>query len=301
MPADAPRIDVGPELATALVGRQFPQWAHLPVRPVCPGGWDNATFRLGPSLLLRLPRAVRYASQVGKEQRWLPWLGERLPLPVPEPLGIGAPDRGYPFAWSVFRWIDGTPLAAAGPVDDMRLADDLASFLAALQELATAAAPVAGSHSFDRGGDLAVYDAEARAALAALGGRSDGIDMAAAVAVWERALADRWTRSPVWVHGDVAAGNLLLRRGRLHAVIDFGYCAVGDPACDLAAAWTLFEGPARARFRAALPHDDATWHRAAGWTLWKAAITLAAASAPDPAPDPAPARRALAAVLAQTE
>lgn len=258
-------------LVAALVAEQFPVWRGRVVLPVLPGGWDNRTFRLGDDLLVRLPSAERYVAQVGKEQRWLPRLAPQLPFPIPAPVAHGRPGAGYPWPWSVYRWIDGTPLVA-DKADLDRLAVDLATFLAALRAVDVAGAPVAGAQNFHRGGDLSVYDGETRAAIAAL--RSD-IDGTSATAVWEAALSTRWQRPPVWVHGDIAAGNLLMRDGRLAAVIDFGSAAVGDPACDLAIAWTAFAGSSRSRFRAAVGLDAATWARARGWTLWKALITCA--------------------------
>lgn len=93
--------------------------------------------------------------------------------------------------------------------------------------------------------------------------------------MWQSGLSAPWHSPPVWVHGDVAASNLLVERGRLSAMIDFGCVAVGDPACDLVIAWTLLSGPSRAAFRAALPLNRATWARGRSWALWKALITLA--------------------------
>jgi aminoglycoside phosphotransferase (APT) family kinase protein len=245
---------------------------------VAGGGWDNRTFRLGEEMLVRLPSAERYVAQVAKEQFWLPRLAPRLPLPIPAPLAMGAPGEGYPWPWSVYRWIEGAT-AAASIIDDVKLAVDLAHFLAALQRLDAEGGPVAGAHNFFRGGPLTVYDAETRRAVAKLGGR---IDAGAVLAVWDTALAADWRGPPVWVHGDVTAGNLLVQGGRLSAVIDFGCCGVGDPACDLAVAWTYLEGEAREAFRAALPLDAETWARARGWTLWKALIVWAALPGANP-------------------
>lgn len=259
-------------LVRRLVATQFPHWAHLPVEPVAHGGWDNRTFHLGETMSVRLPSRGAYAAQVQKEQRWLPQLGPRLPLPVPAPLAVGEPGEGYPYPWSVLRWIPGEAASRAVIADAAGFACDLAGFLAALQTIDAAEGPAAGQHSFFRGGPLSTYDRETRAAVAALGERIDG---RAALAVWDEALASAWTAPPVWVHGDVAAGNLLVEDGRLSAVIDFGCCAVGDPACDLAIAWTFFEGDARTAFRAALPLDPGSWARGRGWTLWKAVILLA--------------------------
>lgn len=251
-------IDVA--LVTALIAAQFPEWAGLPVTPVAPQGWDNRSFRLGVDMVVRLPSAARYAAQVAKEQRWLPLLASALPLAIPTPIAMGQPCDIYPMAWSVYGWIKGTtatPNVACNP----SLARDLARFLQALHRTRSTDGPPPGTHNFHRGGDLAVYDAETRAALTNLQTR---IDTVAAAKVWDSALASAWQGPALWLHGDIASNNLLLQNGALCAVIDFGGCAVGDPACDLAAAWTLFDGDARATFRASLPFDAATWDRARG-------------------------------------
>jgi aminoglycoside phosphotransferase (APT) family kinase protein len=270
LPDEVP-IDVW--LVSRLIATQFPQWADLPIKPVKFGGWDNRTFHLGPHMTVRLPSAAAYSLQVEKEQRWLPRLAPLLPLPIPVPLAMGQPGEGFPWHWSVYQWLDGEIATIERIADRNEFATTLAQFLAALQRIDATDGPPPGSHNFYRGGSLTVYDGETRDALAALDGR---IDTGAAAAVWEAALAATWRGPPVWVHGDVAAANLLVERGRLSAVIDFGSSAVGDPACDLYIAWTLFEAESRKAFRAALPLDDATWARGRGWTLWKALITLAA-------------------------
>lgn len=259
-------------LVRRLVAAQFPQWAGLPVRPVANGGWDNRTFHLGEALSVRLPAARRYAAAVEKEQRWLPALAPHLPLPIPEPVALGRPGEGYEWPWSVCRWLPGEAADGSPPADLARFAEDLADFLLALQRADATDGPPAGQHSFHRGGDLAVYDAETREAL----GRLDGqVDTDRARTLWAAALASRWDRPPVWVHGDVAPSNLLVADGRLSAVIDFGQLCVGDPACDYGIAWTFMDAEARAAFRARLAPDPGTWARARGWTLWKALIIVA--------------------------
>ena len=266
------KSDITLGLVSELVATQFPLWATLPVRPVPLDGWDNTTFRLGDDMVVRLPSAERYVAQVEKEHRWLPRLAGELPLPIPHPLARGVPGAGYPFPWSVYRWLDGEP-ASAGTVPDLVLfATDLGAFLTALYRIDPDGGPAAGAHNFFRGGPVTTYDAEARAAIDALTGV---IDARAARAIWEAAVSAPQAVVPVWVHGDVAGSNLLVVERRLSAVIDFGCSAVGDPACDLVVAWTLFSGESRRAFRAALALDDATWARARGWALWKAAITLA--------------------------
>ena len=267
---DGVRIDAA--LVRRLISLQFPRWADLPVRPVEAGGWDSRTFDLGPHMTARLPSAAPYALQAEKEHRWLPKLAPLLPLPIPVPLAKGAPADGYPWPWSVYRWLEGEPVSVGDIADLRRFAADLAEFLNALRRIDPAGGPPPGRHDFFRGGPLTVYDAEARQAIVALRGR---IDTGAASAVWEAALGSKWGGPPVWFHGDVASGNLLIEDGRLGAVIDFGTSGVGDPACDLAIAWTLFGGESRDAFRAAMGLDDATWARGRGWTLWKGLITLA--------------------------
>ncbi|MFG1866527.1 aminoglycoside phosphotransferase family protein [Micromonospora arborensis] len=265
----ADRIDVA--LVRRLVAEQFPRWAHLPIRPVEVGGWDNRTFHLGDTMSVRLPSGAGYALQVGKEQRWLPVLGPRLPLEVPTPLAYGRADGSYPYPWSVYRWIDGRT-ARAERIDDLtRFATDLAAFLRALRAVDTSDAPAAGAHIAWRGGPLSTYDAETRAAIET---HRDRLPVDAVTSIWQAALDATFSGPPVWFHGDVAYGNLLVRDGRLAAVIDFGCCGVGDPACDTVLAWTLLHGPSRAAFRDALGLDDTTWARGRGWALWKALITL---------------------------
>lgn len=265
----APLIDAA--LVQRLVAAQMPQWAGLPISAADPQGWDNRTFRLGSQLGVRLPSAPGYVAQVDKEHRVLPLLAPHLPLPIPAPVALGEPGEGYPFAWSVYRWLDGT--AAAAPLaEPVAVARALAGFLTALQRIDPAGGPPAGPHSAWRGGPLQTYDAETRSCITALNGL---VDAGAMTSVWDAALAASWDAGPVWFHGDVAAGNLLLRDAQLAAVIDFGCCGVGDPACDLTAAWTLFDGPARGVLRSGLDADPGTWARARGWSLWKALITVA--------------------------
>ena len=263
-------IDAG--LARRLVDAQFPEWRHLPVNPVALGGWDNRTFHLGDGMTVRLPSAAPYALQVEKEQRWLPKLAPLLPLPIPTPLAMGEPAEFYPWHWSVYRWIEGETAKTAHIADLRAFAIALADFLIALRRIDPTDGPAPGQHNFHRGGPLSVYDGEARQAIAALEGR---IDIEAATAVWEAALASTWHGAPVWFHGDVAWGNLLVEHGSLSAVIDFGTSGVGDPSCDLAITWTFFEGSSREAFRSRIAYDNATWARGRGWTLWKALITVA--------------------------
>lgn len=256
-----------------LLREQFPQWAHEPVRPVDVQGWDNRTYRVGDTLAARLPSAEGYAAAVAKEQRWLPVLAPQLPVPIPVPLGHGQPGCGFRWPWSVAGWLPGVTAGPDRPTDPVGFADDLSAFLTALQAVDPTGGPAPGPHSAWRGGPLTTYDAQTRATAAALAAL---VDEAAVLEVWDAALqAPSRGGRPVWVHGDVAGSNLLVAEARLVGVLDFGCCAVGDPACDLVVAWTLFQGAAREAFRAGVAADPATWTRARGWALWKALLTLA--------------------------
>jgi aminoglycoside phosphotransferase (APT) family kinase protein len=284
-------IDVS--LARRLIDSQFPQWSQLPVAPVEVDGWDNRTFRLGSELTVRLPSGPWYAMQVDKEQRWLPVLARQLPLPIPLPVARGEPDAGFPYPWSVYRWLDGEP-ASTAQIDDLpAFASALAGFLTALRRVDATGGPAPGQHNFFRGGPLGTYAEETLRAIDALG---DEIPTAAVARVWEDAMSTAWDRAPVWLHGDVAAGNLLVRDGRLGAVLDFGSSGVGDPACDMVIAWTFLSGSSRDRFRAEIDVDAGTWSRGRGWALWKALISLAGQL--ERALQPAPARRDIERILA---
>ncbi len=265
-------------LVNRLIAAQFPQWQHLPVRAVANGGWDNRTFCLGEDMLVRIPSAADYAAQVEKEQHWLPRLAPFLPLPIPTPLAMGQPGEGYPWCWSIYRWLEGEPAAFAQVNDWRDFAMSLARFLVAFQSIDATDGPVAGAHSFYRGESLSHYDMGTRQAISQL---KDRIDVDSVAAIWEAALATHWPGAPVWIHGDISAGNLLIQNGQLSAVIDFGQLAVGDPACDLVIAWTFFSGESRAAFCDILSLDVDTWARAKGWALWKALITAAGFTHPN--------------------
>jgi aminoglycoside phosphotransferase (APT) family kinase protein len=266
------RAGIDAALVRRLIAAQFPQWADLPVTPVKVDGWDNRTYRLGSELTARLPTAPAYTPAVQKEHEWLPVLAPYLPVAIPEAVALGAPGEGYPYHWAVRRWIDGDTASLGNVADLDEFARSIASFILALQSVDGTDGPLAGAHSFYRGAAPAHYHDETVEALARLKGQ---IDTDLALEVWEAALAATWEGSPVWFHGDIASGNLLVQDGRLSAVIDFGTSGVGDPSCDLVIAYTFFSGTSREAFRTAVSQDAATWARARGWALWKALITLA--------------------------
>ncbi|WP_369264648.1 aminoglycoside phosphotransferase family protein [Streptomyces sp. R35] len=259
------------DLVRRLLAAQFPHWAELPLSPVPLSGMDNATFRLGDDLSVRLPRYSHWAGQVEREHTWLPRLAPRLPLPVSEPMAKGEPGEGYPFPWSVYRWLEGETATTETLADPLRTAEQLAEFITALHQLDPTGGPGPEASNAFRGvpmgdeRDSLAAEARVRPKIAALKGR---VDTDAVTQVWEAALAaPAWDAPPVWIHGDLATGNLLAVEGRLSAVIDFGTLAVGDPAVDLLPAWKFLPAQARGVFRTAVGLDDATWARGRGWAL----------------------------------
>lgn len=264
-------VEITVELVRRLVDEQFPEWSDRPVTPVANQGNDNRTFRLGQDLTVRLPSAASYVAGIDKEDRFLPLLSEHVSVPVPAPVRAGHPTDEYPYPWSVRRWIVGETPDHDPDLDRAGFAHDLGVFLRELRAVPADGGPVAGLHSFYRGCHPSVYGDQVQAVLNELAGK---VDVDACQAIWRDATRSAWPNEPVWVHGDVAVGNLLTAKGRLSAVIDFGTCCVGDPACDLVIAWTYLTGREREIFRESAGLSADTWARARGWALWKALITV---------------------------
>ncbi len=265
-------VDTNVSLVVRLLITQFPQWANLPIEPVHSAGTGNALYRLGDDMVARLPRIPWAVEQVDKEQKWLPRLAPLLPLNIPVPLAKGKPSESYPWHWSVYRWLEGEDATTEPIADPRQAATDLAQFITALQQIEATGGPSPGRHNFYRGVPLAMRDQQTRAAIAAL---HDVLDADEVTAVWDAAIeVPAWNGVPVWLHGDLHSGNLLVQQGRLSAVIDFGGLGVGDPACDVMAAWLFLSAENRAVFRAVLQVDDATWARGRGWALSFGLIAL---------------------------
>ena len=261
---------------TGLVRRrlvaQFPRWAEPPLAPVHSAGTDNALYRLGDDMVVRLPRIEAATGQVDKEHQWLPRLAPHLPLAIPIPLAKGTAGEGYPWQWSIYRWLEGKNAVIEHIADLDQAARDLAQFIAALQQIDPTGGPPPGVPNSFRGVPLTTRDAETRAAIASLDGM---LNIEAVTTAWEACLqAPAWDGPPVWIHGDLSPLNLLVDRSRISAVIDFGCLGVGDPACDLIVAWNLLSAQTRDIFRAALSVDDATWARGRGWALSVGLIAL---------------------------
>ena len=260
------QVDVDAALVRRLLAGQHPQWADLPVTPVAELGTDHWLFRIGDDLVARMPRIGWAAGQADSDARWLPRLAGHVPVTLPVPLALGEPTPDYPFRWSVVRWLPGSTPTGTN-VDPLVLADELAAFVGALHAVDAAGGPP--RTGTERGAPVRGWDAAVREAIALAGNRIDG---RAALAAWEHCLdAPDHDGPPVWIHGDLLAGNLLVDGGHLTAVIDFGAFGVGDPAADLQPHWSTVAAEAAPRFRTRLDdlraYDEATWRRGRGWSL----------------------------------
>lgn len=256
----AAEIDLDEDVVRRLLKGQHPDLAGLPLT-LADHGWDNAIYRLGEDLAVRLPRRTLAVGLIANEQRWLPELATRLPLPIPAPVRIGHADAGYPWPWSITRWFAGRPAAEVLPGDPDHTVITLANFLTALHVAAPAEAP---PNPF-RGGPLPGHDATLRERVGLL---ARTVNAEAIIALWDRlSVTPPWPSTPVWLHGDLHLANIIVHHDRLAAVIDFGDLTAGDPATDLSVAWQLFDTPQRRRLFDLLGTDPDTRIRARGWAL----------------------------------
>lgn len=292
-------LPITTDLVRRLVERSFPEHAGLTITPLNVSGSTNALYRLGDDFLVRLPRQPGGSASIDKEARWLPFVAPHLTVPVPEVVGVGDPAHGYPERWSVTRWLDGrTPTVPWDPADGSpaALAEDLARTVRELRAIPVPA-DVADDPDLQwyRGGLLRDVDAEFREALAGCREIPElGLDLGRALEVWEEALAVelRWLRGSsqsssapqpasgapqpawCWFHGDLFAENLLVRDGRLAAVLDAGGLAIGDPTIDLVAGFEVLDAAGLRIYRNALEVSDDEWTRAKGWALFVAIVTF---------------------------
>jgi aminoglycoside phosphotransferase (APT) family kinase protein len=273
----ADQVDITEAAVRRLVAEQFPQWRDLPVQAVASHGTVNALFRLGAQIVLRFPlqpgRDPGLRDELRGEQDLARRLGAHLrsagvPLAVPEPVALGEPGDGYPGPWTAYRWIPGESASGERLGDPVLFARDLAEFVRAVHGMDTAGRAWSGT---GRGGPLPALDGAVRDALARSTRLTDTVRL---TQVWERCLAAPRDAPDVWVHGDLMPGNLLVRGGRLAAVIDLEGMGVGDPAVDLMPAWNLLATGTREAYRDALRVSEATWERGRGWALVQAIVAL---------------------------
>jgi len=250
-------VDIDVDLVRKLLTEQMPAWAKLSLSIVEPWGTDNAIWRLGDELVVRLPRIGSAERQVSWEDEWLPQIRPHLDVTVPTPMAVGEPGCGYPYKWAVHHWVTGSGAAIELIDDPTRFALDLAHTVEQIAQV-----PTTGLRSaVNRGQHIRDYDADTRKAIHSA---RHLIDVDAATQIWEAALDAKANEVPHFVHGDLE-GNCVVRDGRLHGLIDWGLACAGDPAVDVQVAWsTLFTDTSRQAFLDALKVDDATIARARG-------------------------------------
>lgn len=256
------------EIVATLLQAQCPQWTELPLEPIKSAGTDNVLFRLGRDLVVRLPKIDWATNSIHKEYVWVPQLAKHLNTPISEPIFEGKADENYPWPWMIVKWNEGENPDFEKENEYEKLAIDLAQFINQLH-----AVPLSDGPLSRRGTPLKSVDAETRAAIASL---QDDIDVEAMAELWNSlSQLPEWTQEPVWVHGDLLPGNILVKNNRVSAVIDFSDVGVGDPAADLIVAWSLLNKNSRKIFRENLKNiDDITWKRGKGRALSIALIIL---------------------------
>jgi aminoglycoside phosphotransferase (APT) family kinase protein len=272
----ADEVAVDDDLVRGLLADQHPALADRPLRRIATWGTDHVIYRLGDDLSVRLPKVAWADGQGERERRWLARLGPHLPVDVPVPVALGGPGRGYPFRWYLAPWIEGEHPDPDDPRSLDGLVDELVAFVVALRACSTEGAP--SPRPGRRGGPLAGADRMTQLAADRLrrmstppersfpGMGPDEVDVL--LGIWRDGVdAPAWDRAPVWVHGDLMDGNLLLRDGHLAGVIDWSGLMAGDPAVELMCAWSLFDEPGRAALRTALDVDDDTWRRGRAWAV----------------------------------
>jgi aminoglycoside phosphotransferase (APT) family kinase protein len=264
------QLDIDERLVRGLLERQFARWAGLPLERVPSDGTVNAIFRLGDDKSVRLPLVDHATRDLERELRWLPLFASHTPIEVPAVVAVGHPDDRYPYRWAVLRWLPGRTWDQAAVGDERRAAEDLAGFVLAVRALDPADGP--RSDAGGRGAPVRHRDELVREAIELVFHDFRPEELTEA---WERSLeAPDWAGPPTWLHADLLPGNVLVADGRIAGILDFGAVCVGDPACDVMPAWTLFSPSARAAYRRALAVDDAMWLRARGWALSIGLIAL---------------------------
>lgn len=265
-------FEINENLVQSLLTNQCLKWSNLPLRQVISSGTDNALFRLGNEYIIRLPR-IEWSpgsinQSINKEYEWVPKIAQLLKTLISEPIFKGNPDKLYPWAWTINKWNEGQTPDFEKENEYELLAKDLAEFLNELHSIRLPEGPYSR-----RGVSIKEINEETIKAINSLKG---DIDTQKVFSLWEQLInVPLWNKDPVWVHGDFLPGNILIKNNRLSAVIDFTEVGIGDPACDLIIAWSLFNENSRKIFKANLKNiDENTWKRGIAWALSIALIML---------------------------
>ncbi|MBP2616236.1 aminoglycoside phosphotransferase family protein [Chryseobacterium jejuense] len=265
-------LEISENLVQSLLDKQCSRWAKLPLSRVSSNGTVHTLYRLGKEFIIRLPRIEWVEGTVNdtieKEFKWIPLLSKLVDVSLGEPVFKGEADENYPWSWTIATWNEGDNPDFEKENEYNVLAEDLADFLNSLHTIKLSGGPWSR-----RGVPLQAQDVDTRKAIAELKAE---IDVRAVTELWNQLLeTPQWNQDPLWVHGDLLPGNILIRDNRLTAIIDFSDLGIGDPACDLIIAWSLFNHSSRQVFRNYLQYiDEDTWKRGKGWALSIALIML---------------------------
>lgn len=259
-------LPITTELAYKLIQTQFPQYAHLAITPILSSGTDNALYRLGDHLCIRLPR-IGWVTHYHKNDAFLSLIAPQLPVAIPMIVEHGKPTDYYPYDWAIYTWIEGENAYNNHTFDEHQAARDLAQFIKTLHSIPTITVPPS-----TRGVPLITRNQEVHSALKLL---HNDIDTHAAQKLWKSCInAPDWHKKPAFIHGDLLPTNIVVHNNHISGIIDFDLSGTGDPSIDLLPAWSMLSPDARETFRATVGVDDATWLRSQGWALSIALIII---------------------------
>lgn len=253
-------VDIDIKIVRKLLDEQFPQYKQEELMSMRTSGTDNRMFNLGSDKLVRLPRTEGAVASLEKEALWLPQIGPKLPIEVPIPIHTGKSSKEYPFPWLICPFLEGASPNNSNPLDQEQAVLDLAKFIKQMQKLNTKNAPTCS-----RGQHIKIRDNTVKKYIPLL---KEEYDISLLSEIWDSVInTPEWKGLSYWIHGDLHEGNILSKKGKIIAVVDFGLCGVGEPSCDYMCAWTLLGKESREKFKSLLNPDPSCWKRGLGWSF----------------------------------
>jgi len=261
-------LDISTKMVDHLIKQQCPQYNTLSLKRIPSSSTVHALYQLGQQFVVRLPR-IQATQGIEKEWAWLKHLSPHLDISISEPIFRGNPSEFYPWPWLISHYYPGITPSFEKQNEHSWLAIALADFLNQFHKIPL----IEDAPQSRRGVPLKDLDKQTRQEIVSIG---DEFDTTKLVKLWQTfSNLSTWEHEPVWVHGDMLPGNILVNHQMISAVIDFSDVGTGDPACDLIIAWALFNKHSRAIFKKHLQNiDENTWLRGKGWALSIAAIML---------------------------
>lgn len=268
------------KIAKELIDSQFPQYKELKIEKIASQGHDNTTFQLGANYTISFPNKDMYQESIQSVYDFLPKIQEYLSIKIPIKMHIGNPSTLFSYRWSIQRYIEGqSSNLILESIDLNQFATELAKILKEFKNIKNLDRENKlrpSPKNFFRGGDLIIYKSDIEQSLSIL--KDEQIDKVWINKIWKHAISVPWKGENLFVHGDIAQGNIIFNDNKLEGIIDFGTMACGDPACDLMMAWNTFTGESRAIFKKIVDYDNDTWIRGMAWTLWKGLLEISQTS-----------------------